>query len=74
MQKAEHALGKLHKVISILAESGSLPSDYKPHKLSGKYTGIWECHITPDWLLLWKQDDALLTLLMLDAGTHSDLF
>lgn len=73
-KKRKMSLDKLHKVISVLAESGLLPSDYRPHKLSGKYAGIWECHITSDWLLLWKQDDGTLTLLMLDTGTHSDLF
>jgi len=67
-------LEELHKAISILIEYGLLPSEYKPHILSGKYNGIWECHIKPDWLLLWKQDNNTLTLLMLDTGTHSDLF
>lgn len=36
--------------------------------------GMWECHIAPDWLLVWLQDDNKLTLLMLDTGSHSDLF
>ena len=36
--------------------------------------GIWECHITPDWLMLWEQNDEKLTLLFLNNGTHSDLF
>ncbi|MCM1108588.1 MAG: type II toxin-antitoxin system YafQ family toxin [Clostridium sp.] len=64
----------LHKVISLLMEAGKLPPEYKPHVLSGKYAGIWECHIRPDWLLLWKQDNDTFTLLMLATGTHSDLF
>lgn len=64
----------LQEVISILAECGKLPDRYKPHILSGKYAGIWECHIQPNWLLLWKQNDYELTLLLLETGTHSDLF
>lgn len=60
--------------ISILEESGSLPKLYKSHKLHGKYEGVWEGHITPDWLMTWLQDDNKLTLLFLDNGTHSDLF
>lgn len=73
-KKRNFPLDKLHNAISILAESGLLPSEYKPHKLSGKYAGIWECHITSDWLMLWQQNDDTLTLLILDTGTHSDLF
>ena len=42
--------------------------------LTGNYAGIWECHIEPDWLLLWKQDNDELILLLLDTGTHSDIF
>ena len=67
-------LDKLKEVMSKLAASVKLPAKYKAHKLSGKYTGCWECHIMPDWLLIWKQDDADLTLLFLNSGTHSDLF
>lgn len=64
----------LHKAISLLAENGKLPQTYKPHLLSGKYSDVWECHIKPDWLLLWKQDDERLILLLADTGTHSDIF
>lgn len=60
--------------VSILEDTGNLPMSYKPHKLHGKYEGVWECHITPDWLMTWLQDDGKLTLLFLDTGTHSDLF
>lgn len=60
--------------IRILATTGTLPQKYRPHKLSSKYNGVWECHIEPDWLLLWDQDDTELTLLLIDTGTHSDIF
>ncbi|MBN2776222.1 MAG: type II toxin-antitoxin system YafQ family toxin [Bacteroidales bacterium] len=61
-------------VIKILEKSGTLPAKYKPHKLNGKYAGLWECHIKPDWLLVWAQNDKELLLVMTDTGTHSDLF
>lgn len=73
-QKRGLQLDPLKKVIALLAENGTLPAEYKPHILSGKYAGIWECHVRPDWLLLWKQNDVKLTLLILNTGTHSDLF
>ena len=43
----------LEEAIQLLAETGQLPPEYKSHKLSGKYIGCWECHIKPDWLLIW---------------------
>ena len=61
-------------VLDILQEKGELPSVYRPHKLQGKYRGCWECHIQPDWLLIWEQDDQKLRLILVDTGTHSDLF
>ena len=67
-------LSDLKTTISILAETGKLPAKYKAHKLKGKYTGCWECHIKPDWLLVWQQNDSVLTLLLLNTGTHSDIF
>ena len=60
--------------IRLLATNGSLPAQYRPHKLSGNLDGIWECHIQPDWLMMWEQNDSQLTLLFLRTGTLSDLF
>lgn len=59
--------------LGILAEKGTLPKEYKPHPLKGNYKGCMECHITPDWLLVWKQNDNELILLLVDTGTHSDM-
>jgi mRNA interferase YafQ len=72
--KRGYNLGELIKVIDLLQRTGELPAMYKPHLLKGKYTGLWECHIKPDWLLIWHQDNSSLTLLMMNTGTHSDLF
>ena len=60
--------------IRLLATNGSLPAQYRPHKLSGDLDGIWECHIQPDWLMMWEQNDSQQTLLFLRTDTHSDLF
>ncbi len=62
------------EAVNILQSKGKLPAKYKPHKLAGKYKGYWECHLKPDWLLVWVQSDDKLILLMIDIGTHSDLF
>lgn len=64
----------LQETVTILARDGKLPAEYRPHILSGKYAGIWECHIKGDWLMTWRQYDDRLELLMLNTGTHSDLF
>ena len=65
---------KLQTVMRILGEQGFLPEEYRPHILSGNWAGIWECHVDSDWLLLWKRNQQELTLLLLDTGTHSDVF
>lgn len=62
----------LKKVVASLIETGTVPSKHRPHILSGNYAGIWECHITPDWLLLWIIQDNTISILR--TGTHSDLF
>lgn len=72
--KRGYNLDELIKVVDTLQKTGELPAIYKPHLLKGKYSGLWECHIKPDWLLIWQQDDNSLTLLMMNTGTHSDLF
>ena len=60
--------------IALLRKTGTLPAKYRPHKLSGNRQGQWECHIQPNWLMTWEQNDMQLTLLFLQPGTHSDLF
>ena len=60
--------------ISILASTGTLPAEYKPHQLKGDHKGQWECHIGPNWLMTWEQNVNELTLLFLQTGTHADLF
>ena len=62
------------RAIMLLQTSGTLPVEYRPHKLSGKYAGYRECHLQPDWLMIWLQDDHKLVLHLIDTGTHADLF
>ena len=64
----------LKEVIHTLAKAEKLDAKHRPHILNGYKTVIWECHVKPDWLLLWQQTDAGLILILLDTGTHSDLF
>lgn len=64
----------LKEVIRILSKEGKLPPTYHAHTLQGKYKDLWECHIQPDWLLIWEQNDKEFILYFLSTGTHSDLF
>ena len=73
-QKRGYNMQLIKDAILLLAETGTLPSEYKPHLLHGDRKGQWECHIQPNWLLIWEQHDQELILVMLNTGTHSDLF
>lgn len=61
-------------VIKTLANGGTLDAKHRDHPLSGNFVGFRECHITPDWLLIYKIKDKELLLLLSRTGTHSDLF
>ena len=67
-------IARIQKVVALLEQKGQVPLSYKPHKLSGDYKDCWECHIQPNWLLVWEQNDEQLTLLFLRTGSHSDIF
>ncbi|MBQ9636533.1 MAG: type II toxin-antitoxin system YafQ family toxin [Prevotella sp.] len=67
-------IAKIKFAVKLLAETGQLPAQYRPHRLKGNREGQWECHIEPDWLMVWEQSDTHLTLLFLQTGTHADLF
>jgi mRNA interferase YafQ len=64
----------LKDVIHTLAKGEELKAKHRTHTLTGYKTVIWECHVKPDWLLLWQRKDDELILILLDSGTHSDLF
>lgn len=63
----------LEKVIPSLQNNIPLEEKYRDHELRGKYKGFRECHIAPDWLLIYMKEDVLV-LTLIDTGTHSDLF
>lgn len=64
----------LEDVIEILASGQVFPEKYKDHNLTGNYYDCRECHITPDWLLIYKINNNELILYLTRTGTHSDLF
>ncbi len=72
--KRNYPIDSLGKVLVILENTGKLPQNYRPHLLSGTYTGYWECHIKPDWLLIWRQNDVSGVIELVRTGTHADLF
>ena len=65
---------KLEEVIDILASGETLPPYYKDHSLSGQWKGYRECHIEPNWLLVYRIYDNVLVLALMSTGTHSDIF
>lgn len=64
----------LKSVVALLAENKQLPQKYKDHALSGDWIGHRECHVLPDWLLIYKIDNNILVLTLTRTGSHSDLF
>ena len=71
-EKRGKDMAKLREVILLLVEGDPLPARYKDHPLSGEWSHHRECHIEPDWLLIYKVDGNDLYLVR--TGTHSDLF
>lgn len=67
-------INHLKEVIDTLANSQPLNEKYRDHNLSGEYSGFRECHIEPDWLLIYRVEDRELELFLFRTGSHSDLF
>ena len=65
---------RLKEVVNILAEQKKLEDKYRDHGLSGEYKGFRECHIEPNWLLVYRIDEDVLELFLFRTGSHSDLF
>ena len=65
-------LSKLRKAIELLAAGDQLPTSYRDHALKGEFHGFRDCHLEPDWLLIYAQTKQ--TLQLVRTGTHSDLF
>ena len=65
---------KLNEVILMLISGKELPQKNRDHSLSGNYKGFRECHISPDWLLIYSRDVTVKIVTLVRTGTHSDLF
>ena len=74
MKKQGKDLSLLESVIDDLLSEKTLEAKYHDHALSGNYIGFRECHILPDWLLIYAIDKGQLVLTASRTGTHSDLF
>lgn len=64
----------LDEVVDTLRRGITLDEKYHDHELTGNYKGFRECHVKPDWLLIYLIEGDILTLTLVDTGTHSDLF
>ena len=64
----------LDDVVEMLKDGKTLDKRYKDHALEGKYNKFRECHIKPDWLLIYLVEDDVMILTLIDTGSHSDIF
>ena len=67
-------LDDLYTVVGLLEDGKPLPEKYHNHLLHGDYMGYWECHINPDWLLLYEKDIEIRIISLYRTGTHTDIF
>jgi len=74
LKKKKWKMSLLESALKILGCDGSLPPSYRPHKLKGNFNSYWECHIQPDWLLIWKKDTKNKTIYLVRTGTHDAIF
>lgn len=74
IKKRQYKIEKIELLFSFLQDIGTVPPEYKPHKLIGNYVDNLECHIESDWLLIWITDESDKTVTLVRTGTHSDLF
>lgn len=74
ISKQGKKLDKLYDIVQKLADKIPLEQKYRDHELHGDYEGFRECHIEPDWLLIYQIDDCEIILFLSRTGSHSDLF
>ena len=67
-------MSDLYNVLDLLAEGKPLPAKFRNHLLTGDYKGFWECHIAPDWLLLYQKDTEIRIISLYRTGSHADIF
>ena len=74
MAKRGYDMALLDDVVTKLSLGETLPPKYRDHALKGNWKGFRECHVAPDWLLIYRYEDDVLVLILQGTGTHSDLF
>ena len=74
LKQPGHTPELLQEVLDYLVQEQPLPEKYRDHALSGNYADFRECHILPDWLLIYKVEEDLLILTLTRTGSHSELF
>ena len=74
MKKRGLDISLLDEVVDLLRQGRQLEERYHDHGLTGDLAGFRECHIKPDWLLIYLIENDILTLTLIDTGSHSDLF
>lgn len=74
IKKRGYDISRLEKIVELLANEVPLPEQFKDRNLSGNYNGFRECHIAPDWLLIYQVNNNELVLVLSRTGSHSDLF
>ena len=74
MKKRGLDISLLDEVVDLLRQGRQLEERYRDHGLTRDFAGFLECHIKPDWLLIYLIENDILTLTLIDTGSHSDLF
>ena len=73
-KKQRKNLDSIKAIVKLLENGEELPEKCHDHELKGNYIGYRECHIEPDWLLVYKKTESILLLTLFRTGSHSDLF
>ena len=75
-KSGRHDWEKLRSLVALLINDQPLPAKNRDHKLSGTYAGVRECHVEPDWLLIYDRQGSIDTgeLVLVRTGSHSELF
>lgn len=71
-RRQPEAMRRLYEVLSLLCADSPLPARCRPHRLSGNYAGLMECHVGSDFLLIWE--DGVGHIFVVRVGSHSELF
>lgn len=73
-KSSRYKISDIDKIIKLISNGEQLDKQYKDHKLKGKFLGLRECHIKPDLLLIYQIENDKLILLLINIGSHSELF